>query len=207
MEPRSLLALVRSPLGLPEFEELDRRASVIALLPGCLEGVTTAVFDRLLLRRTTLIVCNGMNASGGALAIGLVADLHLLREGGTFGPAGRTWFARSVAAAIVRIGAPAGALLFRDEILESETALRHGICDLLVPDAEDSVEWVRSWVGRRSLLALGSAAHLLRTTAREPGERAEFGRLFATGQPQRGMRQFLESRAPGFSETMNVEIL
>jgi len=38
-------------------------------------------------------------------------------------------------------------------------------------------------------------------------ERAEFSRLFATGVPQRGLKQFLSKESPDFSEDFEVETI
>ena len=54
----------------------------------------------------------------------------------------------------------------------------------------DSVEW-----SERSELALDAAARLIRSRGGDDLERAEFARLFATGEPQEGLRAWLESRS------------
>jgi hypothetical protein len=54
----------------------------------------------------------------------------------------------------------------------------------------DSVEWAS-----RSELALDGAARLIRGRGGDTNERAEFARLFATGEPQKGLAAWLESRS------------
>src|SRR5262245_25196729 len=54
----------------------------------------------------------------------------------------------------------------------------------------DSVEW-----SGRSGLALDAAAALIRRRGGDTLERAEFARLFATGEPQKGLTAWLESRS------------
>ena len=54
----------------------------------------------------------------------------------------------------------------------------------------DSVEWAS-----RSELALDTAARLIRSRGGETNERAEFARLFATGEPQKGLAAWLESKS------------
>jgi hypothetical protein len=54
----------------------------------------------------------------------------------------------------------------------------------------DSVEWTS-----RSELALDAAAALIRRRGGDALERAEFARLFATGEPQKGLAAWLESRS------------
>jgi hypothetical protein len=53
----------------------------------------------------------------------------------------------------------------------------------------------------RSALALDSARMLLENRGRDALERAEFARLFAIGEPQEGLRAFLEKRRPSFPVT------
>ena len=60
----------------------------------------------------------------------------------------------------------------------------HGVADM------DFVEWEG-----RSAPALDAAARLIRSRGGETLERAEFARLFATGQPQEGLAAWLESRS------------
>ena len=50
----------------------------------------------------------------------------------------------------------------------------------------------------RSALALESARMLLENRGGDALERAEFARLFATGEPQEGLRAFLEKRKAEF---------
>lgn len=54
----------------------------------------------------------------------------------------------------------------------------------------DFVEW-----SERSELALDAAAALIRQRGGDTLERAEFARLFATGEPQKGLTAWLESRS------------
>ena len=54
----------------------------------------------------------------------------------------------------------------------------------------DSVEW-----SGRSGPALDAAAALIRRCGGDALERAEFARLFATGEPQKGLTAWLESRS------------
>ena len=54
----------------------------------------------------------------------------------------------------------------------------------------DFVEWAG-----RSGPALDAAAALIRRRGGDDLERAEFARLFATGEPQKGLDQWLESRS------------
>ena len=59
--------------------------------------------------------------------------------------------------------------------------------------------------GGRSALALESAAMLVRHRGGDALERAEFARLFAIGEPQEGLRAFLEKRRPLFRGMLVAE--
>lgn len=65
------------------------------------------------------------------------------------------------------------------------------LADLLVPAGRDPLQWTEEWVGARSTLALDAAAGLIRRRGGDVLERAEFARLFAAGEPQRGLAAFL----------------
>lgn len=69
------------------------------------------------------------------------------------------------------------------------------IADLLVPAGRDPLEWTVEWVGARSAIALDAAANLIRRRGGDVLERAEFARLFAAGEPQKGLAAWLESRS------------
>ena len=64
-----------------------------------------------------------------------------------------------------------------------------GLCDEIIEG--DPQEWLRRWMKGRSAIALDSAAMLIRSRGGDALERAEFARLFATGEPQRGLGAFL----------------
>jgi enoyl-CoA hydratase/carnithine racemase len=78
-------------------------------------------------------------------------------------------------------------------------ALREQLADAVVPAGKDPVEWVRDWIGGRSTAALESAAALIRRRGGDTLERAEFARLFATGEPHEGLSAFLAKRKPDFN--------
>jgi len=78
------------------------------------------------------------------------------------------------------------------------SAFDAGLCDAIAPTGCDPVAWVREWIGARSDVALDSAAMLIQQRGGDALERAEFARLFAAGEPQKGLSAFLEKRAPRF---------
>ena len=69
------------------------------------------------------------------------------------------------------------------------------IADLLVPAGRDPLQWTIEWVGARSAIAFDAAANLIRRRGGDVLERAEFARLFAAGEPQKGLAAWLESRS------------
>jgi len=81
---------------------------------------------------------------------------------------------------------------------DAAAAFREGLCDAVVPGGVEPVDWVTQWIGTRSELALDSAALLIQRGGGDAAERAEFARLFAAGEPQKGLSAFLEKRAPRF---------
>lgn len=69
------------------------------------------------------------------------------------------------------------------------------IADLLVPAGRDPLQWTNEWVGARSAIALDAAANLIRRRGGDVLERAEFARLFASGETQKGLTAWLELRS------------
>ena len=82
--------------------------------------------------------------------------------------------------------------------LNAVQALEWGIADAVAPAGADALQWIREWVGTRSERAFDVAARLLRSRGGDPLERAAFAWLFSTGEPQEGLRAFLEKRPPRF---------
>lgn len=64
---------------------------------------------------------------------------------------------------------------------------------------QDPRTWLEEWMRHRSVMALDSAAALIRARGGDALERAEFARLFALGEPQKGLRAFLDRRTPSYS--------
>ncbi|HEX2832409.1 MAG TPA: hypothetical protein VHW00_05300 [Thermoanaerobaculia bacterium] len=58
--------------------------------------------------------------------------------------------------------------------------------------------WLEEWMRHRSVMALDSAALLIRARGGDRLERAEFARLFAIGEPQTGLGAFLAKIKPTF---------
>jgi enoyl-CoA hydratase/carnithine racemase len=93
---------------------------------------------------------------------------------------------------IWRVGAKAFSLYLTGAQELTATAA-HGwrIVDALTDDAE-------SWLAGRSMVALETGAELIIRRGGDTLERAAFARLFATGEPQEGLRAFLEKRRPRY---------
>ncbi len=96
------------------------------------------------------------------------------------------------AGAVWRIGRRALLLHVEGKItFSAEEALQIGLIDEIAEDGSQ-------FAGARSALALDSAATLITRRGGDALERAEFARLFALGEPQEGLRAFLEKRRPSF---------
>jgi len=144
---------------------------------------------RILARDEAVIAVGEGELRGEALACGLHADLLVL--------AGDTRIILDTPAswsgAVWRMGRRA--LMF----CVTPVIVPAAIADLLVPPGRDPLQWTAESVGARSAIALDAAANLIR---RRGGprvgnvlERAEFARLFAAGEPQKGLAAWLESRS------------
>jgi hypothetical protein len=59
--------------------------------------------------------------------------------------------------------------------------------------------WQEEWMRHRSVIALDAAAALIRARGGDRLERAEFARLFAIGEPQKGLGAFLAKARPSYS--------
>jgi hypothetical protein len=141
---------------------------------------------RRVLGRDEMIVAVGEGQlSGDALACALHSDwLMLASDARLIIGTPRTW-----SGVIWRMGRGALALL-----LMSDEEKRERLADLLVPPGRDPLQWAIEWVGARSAVALDAAANLIRRRGGDVLERAEFARLFAAGEPQRGLAAFLNKR-------------
>jgi enoyl-CoA hydratase/carnithine racemase len=100
-------------------------------------------------------------------------------------------------AVLWRLGAEALRLhLHISQPLSAAEAVRWGVADALVPSSEDPVEWVAGWLRNRSEHALGAATDLVNRRGGDTAERAVFSWLFAAGEPQQGLRAFLDKQRP-----------
>jgi hypothetical protein len=133
-----------------------------------------------------VVVAGAGEVRGSAAAALLSADYAVLDTGATLHlDAPETW-----AAAARRVGRKALRLHIDGRVaLSAEEVMAEGLCDELIEG--DPHAWLDRWMQGRSALALDSAAMLIRSRGGDALERAEFARLFAIGEPQRGLRAFL----------------
>jgi enoyl-CoA hydratase/carnithine racemase len=127
--------------------------------------------------------------SGDALAAALFADWFALTDGATIViDSPRAW-----AGVVWRIGARAHKLhLLRGTSLTAAEAFRERLCDEVVAAGSNPLQFGEG----KSALAMESAAALIALRGGDIAERSEFALLFAIGEPQRGLRAFLEKRRP-----------
>jgi hypothetical protein len=136
--------------------------------------------DAILNRRECILVIGEGELRGDALACALHADYFVMHPGATLViDTPRAW-----SGVIRRMGRRA--LQLTQTTLDAAAAKRHALCDAVDVDVK--------WIAGRSALALDSAATLIARRGGDALERAEFARLFAAGEPQRGLGAFLEKR-------------
>lgn len=155
--------------------------------------LAVADLDAIVSRRDMAIAFASGQLRARPLAAALHCDWLALEEGTTIViDSTEAW-----SGAIGRIGARAYRLhLLAGATVTAEEAVREGLADVLVPFGADPVEWFADWVGRRSTLALDTAAALIHGRGGDVIERFAFACLFATGEPQEGLAAFLEKRRP-----------
>lgn len=170
---------------------------MIVLDPERLARIGADDLDALAEARECVVAAGGGRISGSGAAAWMLSDYAAMEDGATLvvdSPeawAGVVWRAGEAAWRIMRPqdgGHP-------PQIAAAE-ALAHGLVDELFHG--DWREWFDRWMAHRSTAALDSAALLTGRRGGDALERAEFARLFATGEPQHGMEAFLGKRRPRF---------
>jgi enoyl-CoA hydratase/carnithine racemase len=158
--------------------------------PADLRGMDARTLDELLGRSDLLVAAGADDVRGLAAAALLFADYAVLDAAATLRiEQPETW-----AGAAWRIGR--GALLLHLEqrtMFSASEAKAYGLCDEIIEG--DAQVWLDRWMQGRSPAALDSAAALIRHRGGDALERVEFARLFATGEPQQGLRAFLARRS------------
>jgi hypothetical protein len=156
------------------------------LTPADLRGLDTRALEELLGRRE-LVVAFGEGELGGVAAAALLfADYAVLRSGARL----RVDSAEAWAGAVWRLGKRTLKWAVDGEKQEE---LVDEIAD------KDSTLWLEEWMRHRSVIALDAAAPLIRGRGGDSLERAEFARLFAIGEPQKGLDAFLAQVRPSYS--------
>lgn len=181
------------------------------LAPDELASVDATVLDALHERSELLVACGsgavrGLSAAALMMADYAVLDVHATlhldgvgdqgsgRHGDTLRPLTPDSRSQTWSAVVHRIGRRALRLHIdgRTTLTAPEAHAAELIDELIDGDPR---EWLDRWLRGRSTLALDSAAMLIRNRGGDALERAEFARLFAIGEPQRGLRAFLSRRS------------
>ena len=158
---------------------------MLFLGPADLEGLTLRALEELLGRRDLLVAYGEHRVSGLAAAALLFADYAVLHEHATLD----VDVPEAHAAVAWRLG---------------RKTLRWHLDGAKAADVVDEItaipprQWLEEWTRHRSVMALDSAAMLNRSRGGDRLERAEFARLFAAGEPQKGLGAFLAKARPSF---------
>lgn len=162
------------------------------------------------LGRPTIAALNGL-AFGGGCELAISCDLRIMGEGARLGvpeiqigmlpgAGGTQRLSRLLPAAIAK------QMIFFGEPIDAATAARHGIANVVVPDAEVE-KTARDWARRLAALpplALAAAKSLVRTAGNADlqsgidSERQAVGFLYGTEDGREGLTAFLEKRAAKF---------
>ncbi|HXI11244.1 MAG TPA: hypothetical protein VNM92_01170 [Thermoanaerobaculia bacterium] len=206
MNPR--VVVITGSITRRDLDGLDRDASLIVLQDRALESASTFL-EAAVRRRSVWIafLSDPVRISGFATALFLdfIAVHDSCRLDWT---TAETHSGALEAALAYRIGRRAVPLLVvKQRPMEASALHAARLCDAVVASTLTSVEWVRAWLQDRSVLALESGAKLIRLRSSDALERAEFSRLFAAGEPQRGLKDFLQKRRDRFSDEITVETI
>ncbi len=189
-------------------------APMLILTPEDLSRCDERAVEEIAAGRDFVVAIGAGELSGCALAAALHSDWFVLEENATIdlnpnsglstqhsALRAQDWLYAAVWSGVIgRIGSRALRLcLLSGARLTASDALGAQLADAVVPAGEDPVKWIRDWIGGRSTAALHSAAALIRRRGGDTLERAEFARLFATGEPHEGLSAFLAKRKPDFN--------
>jgi hypothetical protein len=157
--------------------------------PAELRALDRAALEDLLGRSEMIIAAGDGEVRGISAAALLFSDLAVLDAGASLHlDTSEAW-----AGAAWRLGRRALMLSIASRATFSAAdAKSEGLCDDISDTEPDA--WLERWMQGRSALALDSAAALIRFRGGDALERAEFARLFAIGEPQRGLEAFLSRR-------------
>lgn len=163
---------------------------MLFLAPADLRALDASSLDALLERSELTVAFGEGDVRGIAAAALLFADYAVLREHATLHlDTSEAW-----AGAVWRLGSR---VLHLAEVSNARVAHESGLCDEVA--AGEPGPWREEWMQHRSVLALDTAAALIRARGSDRLERAEFARLFAIGEPQKGLAAFLTKTRPTYS--------
>jgi len=206
MHPR--VVVITGSITRRELDILDRDTNLIVLQDRALESASS--FLEVVVRRRSIWVAFLSDPSEtGTLATALFLDFIVVHDTCRLEWTRSKTNSRSLEAALAyRIGRRAIPFLVMQQKPMDASALHAArLCDAVVPSTLTSVEWVRSWLKERSIVALESGVKLIRLRTNDALERAEFSRLFSAGEPQRGLKDFLQKRRNSFSDEIIVETI
>jgi len=159
---------------------------MLFLAPADLRGLTPRALEDLLGRTDMVVAYADGGVCGLAAAALLFADYAVLHENATLTvDTPEAWAAVAWRLGRRTIAWAAGGQK-QSEVVDELTAKP--------PDA-----WREEWTRHRSVIALDAAAALIRSRGGDSLERAEFARLFAIGEPQKGLGAFLAKVRPSYS--------
>ena len=156
------------------------------LAPADLRGVTSRALEDLLGRRDLVVAFGAGEVRGLAAAALLFADYAVLQSG---------------SALLIDVPEAHAAVAWR----LGRKALKWHLDGARAEEVVDEIAtagpgvWLEEWTRHRSVMALDSAALLIRSRGGDSLERAEFARLFAAGEPQKGLGAFLAKTKPTYS--------
>lgn len=159
---------------------------MLFLSPADLRALDAGPLEKILARTDCVVVFGTGEVRGLAVAALLFADYAVLDADATL----TVDTAEGWAAVVWRLGRRTLGWVARgeraDEVVDEVTT-------------RDPQTWREEWMRHRSVMALDSAAALIRSRGGDRLERAEFARLFAIGEPQKGLRAFLGKTRPTYS--------
>lgn len=201
------VAVPQHPITAAQFERANEQFEAIVLDDRSLGGANEALFAAVVRRNTLLMVILSTFSNKLASVVALSSDYLAARRDSKL-QVGQSMDPLMAAGLVSRIGDP-GIRFAQGEtrFLDASALVRAQICQNLVPDEVDSVEWTRGWLEGRHPVALASAAMLVRDRGGDAIENAEFGRLFAAGLPQVGLQRFLNRDRSPFGGAEIVETL
>ena len=157
---------------------------MLFLTPADLRGLRA--LEDLLERRDLVVAFGAGDVRGLAAAALLFADYAVLRHDATL----VIDLPEAHAAAVWRLGR-------KTLKWHLDGARPADIVDEMTNEEPET--WLEEWTRHRSVMALDSAAALIRSRGGDSLERAEFARLFAAGEPQKGLGAFLAKARPTYS--------